>query len=70
MELLCWFHTNAITCICPIGSGLQAGMGSPEKVTETRFLCRSALVQMRAVGYGCGRRWSLEHVSTSSDSLQ
>eukprot|EP00439_Symbiodinium_sp_Y106_P068857 s1358_g11.t1 len=30
MELLCWFHTNAITCICPIGSGLQVCASADE----------------------------------------
>ena len=24
MELLCWFHPHAVTCICPMASGLQA----------------------------------------------
>ena len=24
MMLLCWFHPHTVTCLCPIGSGLQA----------------------------------------------
>ncbi|CAE7265476.1 Cfap43 [Symbiodinium pilosum] len=30
MELLTWFHTNAITSICPIGSGLQVCASADE----------------------------------------
>ena len=26
MDLLCWFHPHAVTCICPIASGLQASL--------------------------------------------
>ena len=25
MELLTWFPANTVTCLCPIGTGLQAG---------------------------------------------
>ena len=26
MMLLCWFHPHTVTCLCPMGSGLQASL--------------------------------------------